>query len=291
MKCKYCVLFITVLFCSSQSFTKELPTGEKAYKDNCQACHQLNSFTVGPSLVFINKNYGKDELNLFLKWAKNPGKKNPNTIQMPSMVHVGTQGLTDIHQYILTVTQGIKESKKRHNFTPFKNPKIKTPYVKRGFMPFSSPASVGVIINEQLGINWDTSIGRIRYAFVGNKNFFKGENKQNELKPFIYYQETTEKLWPFTQDYQYIGYKIENELPEFIYQFGNIKISEKITQGINNKSFIRQFTVSGVTAPIKLNFAHVGKAKLKSNKGQWQQQTLALSVIEAEHFSVEVIIK
>lgn len=282
------VLFFTFISTVKSETVKK---GQQAYENNCKACHHLNRFTVGPSLVSIKKAYPEERLDYFLAWTKKPGKKNPKTIQMPAMAHVGTQSLIDIHEYILMITKGKKEWKPRHNFGAFKAPKITTPYVKRGHMPFASPASVGVVLNESIGLNWDTTIGKVRYAYLGTQNFFSGDNGQEKLKKHVLYLEKNENAWPFPQEeYQYIGYRLHHDLPELLYQFGNIHITEKIREGRVQKSFLREYLTKGISQNITLDFSHVGNVHLTSNKGKWVGNKLYLTAQESKHFWVEVVV-
>ncbi|MDU0352854.1 cytochrome c [Paraglaciecola aquimarina] len=63
--------------------------GEKAFKANCQACHALDRFSTGPSLVYIRDAYPKSALSAFLAWAKNPWQSEPR--YHPNATH-GTCG-------------------------------------------------------------------------------------------------------------------------------------------------------------------------------------------------------
>lgn len=263
--------------------------GKQAYDQNCKACHTADRFGVGPSLVEIRKTYPKGQVQGFINWAKSPGKKNPNTIQMPAMTHVSEDKLTAIHEYILLSTKFLKERKKKPKFS-FKPPKRVYPYVKRAFMPFTSPASIFIALNEELGIVWDTTKLATRYAVPGKQNIFSGENKMEQVQPHIFYTETTNPFWSIAEgnEFDFNGYRLKGGLPTLYYKIGDVEIEEKIQAGSINKSFKRHYLIKGLKQHLVLNFAHKGQAKVSANKGTLKNDKLTLSPEQAKSFSIEV---
>ncbi|MGJ8691668.1 MAG: c-type cytochrome [Thalassotalea sp.] len=265
--------------------------GKTAFENNCQACHNLKKFTVGPSLVEIRKSYPEAQEKEFIAWAMNPGRKRPEGIQMPSMAHVGEENLVKIHQHILAISKGVKIKKGRNDFT-FKPPAKTYPYVQRGLMPYSSPAAIGVVFSPALGINWDASIARLRYAFVGHKPFFSGERQADKLKADVLFQETAENFWSFAQGQQvdFKGYRLINDLPEFFYQIADIVITEKISALANENAFIRQFKLMGVKTEVELDLSYLGNATVTASAGHWVNNKLTLTAQQAASFSIKVSI-
>ena len=267
-------------------------TGQQAYEQNCKACHALDIAAVGPSLVEIRQLYPQEKQAQFLAWSKNPGKKRANAVQMPAMAHLGDGLLTDIHQYILTISKGVKISKKRHNFS-FKAPPKIYPYYRRGHMPFASPAAIGVMFKPNLGLNWDASICQMRYVFVSGANFFNGENNQDKLKKDLVYQGTAEQLWSFAENKEidFLGYRLVEELPEFICQVGDIRIKERFMLAENGQRLSRIFSVTGVNQPFVMNLSHEGTAKINASTGHLIDGKLTLTPKQASSYTVTVEIK
>ena len=290
--------FLSTLLATSYATKAEyLEAGEQAFKINCLACHQVDKFTVGPSLIEISKKYPKNNLDKFLAWANEPGKVNPKAIQMPSMAHVGNETLGNIHLYILDAAKGKKEKKKVKNpFNKGFKRKITYPYVRRAYMPETSPASIGIIFNKEFGIAWDTTIANIRYGFEATRPYMNAHKLQKQLDlSGIIYQKKNEQLFSFAstknKNYEFIGYKLKNNLPELLYQFGDIKIRERILPGSTAKSYIRQFNISGVNETSTLDLSDSGNSKITATKGTLNNKKLTLTADEVKDFAIEVTIK
>ncbi|WP_017446883.1 c-type cytochrome [Gayadomonas joobiniege] len=285
------VLLLTSLFADGAVLANE--NGKKAFNANCQACHKVDHFTTGPSMVYMRDTYPADKTAEFLNWTKNPGKKNPDTIQMPPMAHLGEDTLTDIHQYILFVTQHLKERQPKPKFKPFRPPAKTFPYLTRKYLPFTSPASIAISLSPSLTLVWDTTIARLRYVYPTHAPF-NGENALEENREKVLYWESAEPIiLSGNQDISFIGYDMHSDIPEFIYQIGAVRVREKISQGATEKSFKRTFKISGVDKTINLNFSQLNpsqqnSAKLKVNKGQWDGKQLKLTAAQAQNFTVEV---
>lgn len=266
--------------------------GQQAFKDNCVACHQLNDSLVGPSVKEIRTLYPLTKRQQFLDWTINPGKKRPDSVQMPAMSHLGETVLREIHQYILSEQARVSKSKPRNTFTFTPMPK-RYPYYKRGVMPFASPASIGVMFSKQFGINWDASICRLRYAFISDDSFFSGEKDKQKRFNDLVYRETSSELWSFANGKKTIfkGYRLQDDLPEFIYRLGDIVITERVVAVEQQKSFQRVFSLQGITTPVTMDLTHQGKATLTSSKGQWSEGKLTLTAAEAKHFTLTVSIQ
>lgn len=267
-----------------------LAIGKQAYHQNCKACHAIDRFTAGPSLVEILSKYPKNKQAAFIAWAENPGKKNPNTIPMPPMAHVGKEKLSAIHHYISVAAKHIKERKSKPKFAQHAPPPRTYPYVRRGYMPFSSPAAIAVGLHPKLALNWDASTCRINYAFPGQKNFFKGERKENELVKDIFYWETSAQLWSFAENkaIAFEGYEWINGHPQFTYRIGDTHIRETISLATSGLGFVRHFQLQGIRGPQHLNLADKGQAKITANKGEIKEQKLILSEDDLRDFTIEV---
>lgn len=275
--------------------------GKLAFETNCQACHSLDKFSTGPSLVYIRDQYPSEKSDDFLAWVQAPGKKNPDTIQMPPMKHLGETTIGQIHDYILFISQHIVEKQDKPKFAPYKPPAKNYPYVSRRYLPFTNPASIVVSLTPKLSLAWDTNLAKLRYAFPTFAQF-NGEKKRQFNRQQILYAETSNFAFNFAQGQpiQFNGYKLINGAPEFSYQVSNIQVKEKITQGTQPKSFIRHYQVSPIknhtinVQTISLNLAHSQQneqsAQIKASHGRLVEQTLHLTLQQAEKFSVEVVL-
>ncbi|MBK1875906.1 c-type cytochrome [Pelagicoccus mobilis] len=262
--------------------------GQKEYQMNCAACHLVDTPSMGPSLFAIAKNYPAENKAEFIAWAKAPGKKDPALLQMPSMAHVGDEGLAKIHHYTLKATQGIKKEKKK-KFPNFKEPKRELPYVVRTFLPNTSPASAAIVLEGDISLCFDSEACRLRYAWTGSKTMLRGFRSPAAL-PEPYYQETSPQLWSFANETkpESHGYRLVDGVPEFHYSFGDIEIREKIANGPKPGSFVRSFTLSGISSPVTLDLSHIGNVSISSNKGKLKGDTLRLTASEAKSFSLTI---
>jgi cytochrome c len=80
---------------------KELPKGQKIFKENCAACHAVNKTLVGPSMIEASQIY-KGNLSGLMQWIKKPGKKRDGA-QMPAQSHLSEQELKDVSEWILSL--------------------------------------------------------------------------------------------------------------------------------------------------------------------------------------------
>lgn len=295
MKLAGVVCMVGVLIMSNQVLADQ--AAKQAFDNNCKACHDVRKSTVGPSLVEIRDLYPIKKQQAFLDWTNNPGKKRPEGMQMPAMAHLGDKTLIAIQDYILTVSKG--KNKARNNFS-FKPAPKTYPYYQRGKMPFSSPAAVGLMFDKGFGLSWDAGTSRLRYAFSSKQSFFRGEANQQSLTSDIIYQETAELLWSFSkgQTSVFKGYRVVDELPQFVYQIGNIEITESFSQlsdaQLNIKSskgFERHFVMQGVEQNIVMDLSHLGNVTLSASIGELNKNKLSLTPLQAKQFSITVELK
>lgn len=283
------ILTLLFLLTSAPLWADTAANDKQLYQVNCQACHLLTQTSVGPSLAEIAGDYPKGQLQEFLSWVKNPGRKRPNSIQMPAIGYLSDDELSRLHQYILQEAQSLTPSKEpvAAGFTP---PDSVYPYVKRAYMPFVSPAAIAVALNSSISLSWDTVGARLAYVYPSEADFFNGHTQQADKQSLLRYQETASQFWSAFTDNSvtFLGYRLIDQLPEFYYRSGDIVVSEKITLPRHGNGFIRQFTTQGINKPVSLNFAHKGNAKLTATTGKLTNSTLELTPVQAKSFSVKV---
>ena len=268
-------------------------TGQTAYQTHCMACHLVDIRAVGPSLISIAETYPEGALDQFKAWVKNPGKKDPRMIQMPAMGHVSDADLKDIHSFVLSSTQGKKEQGGGKRFPDFVEPKRPLPYVVRGFMPNASPASVVIVMQNDVSVCWDTEICRIRYVWANSRTSLNGYFGPNKLRVKPYHEELREPLFLTLseQNPEFLGYRLVKGYPEFHYKLdGGVEVRELVSQSENGE-IQRHFTTSGITEEMKINLSVEGKLAMTSETGTLQAHWLTLSPLEASQFTLTLIAK
>ncbi len=261
--------------------------GEVDYQTHCMACHMVNVKTVGPSLVYMAKTYPKRNFEEFKAWVKEPGKKDPKLIQMPAMGHIPDDVMARIHGYILGAAKGQKEKKAGKGFEPFKEPKRPLPYVVRGFLPDTSPASIAVVMDGNLSVCWDTEICRLRYAWVGSRTSLNSYFGPAKLKVKPFYKEKSEVLWSLKDAGKpdFLGYRLIEGYPEFHYRLGSLEVHELVRLG-EDGDIIRSFRTSGLEESATLLLNSEGTGSVTSDLGLMEQNLLQLTASEAASFTL-----
>lgn len=287
--------FFAFLSLSTLAFA-EKPDGAQLFTMNCAACHLPDQMVVGPSLVEIRTLYlGKPDD--FVKWSVAPQKKRPNAVDMPSMVHVGDEGLRLIYEHIMKVSVGLKEVKAKKGDPYAASPvQAKRPQVQRIFMPNAGPAAIAVALDTNVSLCWDAGDCRLRYAwnggFIDGYPYWKGNG--SSLAKIIGTVRYTEKASPFKDmgEVKFLGYRIEKELPVFQYQLGGKKITETFTAIPNAAGFKRSFSVSPVPSDgLELHFPTDEKVEYSSDQGTWVGSKLTLKAAEAAEFTINFSFK
>jgi cytochrome c len=83
--------------------------GQQLFQTTCAACHAVDKPLVGPSMVEIAKIYAADPSGI-VTWAKSPGKKRPDAMQMPPFAALGDKKLRLIADYMMQTGGGTKTS-------------------------------------------------------------------------------------------------------------------------------------------------------------------------------------
>ncbi|WAJ72192.1 c-type cytochrome [Catenovulum adriaticum] len=294
------LLFIASLF-SHSSYAIDIDKGKLAFEANCKACHALDKFSTGPSLVYIRDQYPAQKQAEFLAWVKAPGKKNPDTIQMPPMGHLNELTINQIHEYILLISQHVVEQQNKPKFAPYKPPSKTYPSVTRGYLPFTNPASIVVHLTPKLSLAWDSNLGKLRYAFPTFSPFY-GEKKREQNKQQIIYSETKDSGFNFAhgQAVDFLGYQLIKGTPEFSYQVNGYHVKEKVRLGSTQNSFTREYQVTRLNSDhtqsqsITLDLSHTSKdgksSQIIHSDGRLSNNVLHLTEQQARLFSVEVVL-
>ncbi len=81
------------------------PAGKTVYAESCSMCHALDKVLVGPSVSEIAALYKGNPAGI-VAWAKAPGKKRENMVQMPSQSYLGEEKLKLVAEYLLQAGEG-----------------------------------------------------------------------------------------------------------------------------------------------------------------------------------------
>jgi cytochrome c551/c552 len=275
------VLRIFAILGLASSLAHAAPDGAQLFANNCAACHQLDQMVVGPSLAEIRGIYqGKPDD--FVKWCVAPQRKRQGAIEMPSMVHVGDEGLRAIYAHVMKVAEGVTV-KKQQQGDPFAASHVMTkwPQVQRIFMPDSGPASIAVAVDAQHSLCWDAGACRLRYmwtgGFIDGYPYWKGNG--SSLATLVGQVRYTEAESPFGADkkVKFLGYTMKQDRPTFHYQVGEMRVSESFSAAADGKGIVRKISLDPTPASdLVLHFPAPQNGTIKTESGQWREGKLTV---------------
>ncbi|BCU75806.1 c-type cytochrome [Luteolibacter sp. LG18] len=243
---------------------------QKVFETNCSACHAVDQKLVGPSLIEIAGIYGKDQKG-FLAWCMKPGHKRPDAIEMPSMAHLGTPTLTELHAWILKTTSGKKEKATKGEF--IEPPPKDGPQIQRIFLPDSSPAAIAVALPGKISYCFDAAECRLRYVwtggFIDGAPYWKGNgSSQATITGNVVYRETTAAIGtgksPTSAAPKFLGYSVKDGLPTFRYVREGVRYTETIHALSDGSGIEREFTTD---ASVPLTLTPPARGTLQSSTG------------------------
>ena len=287
---------ITILLAALVAPLAAAPEGEQLFTTNCSACHLLDLMVVGPSLVEIRAIYnGKPDD--FVKWCVAPGKKREQAIEMPSMVHVGEEGLRAIYTHVMKVSDGVKAQVQKKG-DPFASSPVHTarPCVQRIFMPDAGPAAIAVALDYGTSLCWDAGSCRLRYAWTGGYidgyPYWQGNGSSvAKLVGTVSYVET-ESPFPGEAERKFLGYSVKDGIPAFKYNIGTTTVTERYSPVASGKGFVRTFSVSPAPkSPLVLKFPTEANATITCDKGKIDGTTLTLAPTDASEFTITFSLK
>ncbi len=272
------------------------PDGAQLFTTNCSACHLLDQMVVGPSLAEIRTIYdGKPDE--FVKWAVAPEQKRDGVIEMPSMVHVGDEGLRAIYAHVMKVSEGVT-ARKQKSGDPYAGspPHVVRPQVQRIFMPDAGPAAIAIALDEKVSLCWDAGESRLRYAWTGGfidgfPYWSKNGSSQAKVIGKIRY---TEKKSPFsaTGDPDFLGYSMIAGLPVLKYRLGSGTVTESFSPLPGSGGFSRTFTMNPApTKALALEFPTDQEVEYSSEKGEWNNGRLTLQPADSSEFTIKFSLK
>lgn len=272
--------------------------GEELFTMNCAACHLLNEMVVGPSLVEMRQLYEGKPAE-FVKWSMAPGKKRDGAIQMPSMVHVGEEGLLAIYEHVMKVSEGVTEKEKKgEKGDPFAASAIHLarPQIQRIFMPNAGPAAIAIALDEDVSLCWDAGECRLRYAWTGDfidgYPYWKGNGMS--LAKVLGEVRYTEEASPFQFDLplNFKGYRVREGLPVLRYEAGEHLVTETYRSAEEDDGFTRTFTIEPpMKEELVLNFPSEEAVTFESDRGEWNGSQLKVKAEDTKEFTVTTIFR
>lgn len=289
------VTWMGLMLGGNLSLQAQPESGEQLAATYCLACHQVDRQIVGPSFIEIARiHQGKPQD--IVAWAMNPGKKRPETIQMPPMSFLGEEKLRQIADYILEVAVGRVEvvverdaGSELASLVSSQRPKI-----QRIFMPDAGPAAIAVALPGDLSYCWDAGACQLRYVwkgqFIDPWPVWKGNgNALASLQGDVIFRPDIQpvRTWPNLGAPKFLGYRLLQGLPEFHYQLGNVRVHEWIKPLSGNDGIIQVFSITGATEPVDIHlFPDADRIAIECSHGVRDGNLLTLSPREAESFSL-----
>jgi cytochrome c551/c552 len=224
----------------------------EVFAAHCAACHALDHALVGPSLVEISGTYREDREG-FIAWSMKPGRKRPQSIEMPSMAHLGKDTLAALHAYVVEAAAG-KEERKPMAEMDF-DQGGRRPRVQRIFLPDASPAAIAVALPGDFSYVFDAAECRVRYVwqggFMDGNPYWKGNGSSlAEIQGERVYQEDEFPLkWarpPSTDVPKFLGYRLIDGLPTFVYVRNGVRFEERILPLADGSGIERVFSTDAV---------------------------------------------
>ena len=171
------------------------------------------------------------------------------------------------------------------------------PFVQRMFMPGAGPAAIAVALPDDQNVCWDAGECRLRYAwkgaFIDASAHWRG--KGGDLATF-----SASPWWRAANDdfplrfgapdrpsppVKFLGYRLENGLPEFRYRVGSQEIFEKITSLDNGAGIMVHFRIPSGTEAVFWKGSDPNR-EAQSSVGEWVNGMLRLTPAQAKDFTV-----
>lgn len=249
---------------------------EQLAKTFCMTCHQVDKKLVGPSFVEMAGIYKDNPAGMVL-WSLNPGKKRPETIQMPSMSFLGEEKLTQIAGYILKSAEGKTEQAVTASDKAAIPSLIEParPKMQRIFMPEAGPAAIAVALPGELSYCWDATICRLRYVwkgqFIDPMPVYRGNgNGLAKIMGKVVFHTGGPESGIFRENGtpQFLGYRFIDGLPEFRYRIGGMHVSELLVPGQGDKTITQILTIAGLEKELTLHLPETTEAPVEVTGGK-----------------------
>lgn len=291
-------LFAAVVLAAGQPAAVASASPKELFSMYCAPCHQLDVQSVGPALIEIGHLYRTNAAGI-VDWARKPGRKRPETVEMPPMNVVPVADLQAIAGYILSLTQGRSLDEIRRQVELY--PSLVTPLrprVQRIFMPGAGPAAIAVALPGKFSYCWDAGTCHLRYVwhgdFIDPMPVWRGKGDgRAEVKGEILLRARARN--PFAaaagvnSEPQFLGYRLARGLPEFEYALGRLRVRERLEPLPAAYGIAQSFSVTGLDAPLRLLLPVGKEVQVKASTGRLRDGQLELSALEARHFTITYV--
>ncbi len=140
------------------------------------------------------------------------------------------------------------------------------PFVQREFLPDTGPASIAVALPGEQNYCWDAAECRLRYAwpgaFIDASANWKGNGNELAVLPNEPWWRAAQDAFPLNlgvsdspQPVKFLGYKLEDGVPEFHYRVGTTEVFEKITALPDSSGITEHFRIPKQKKPVKFSVA------------------------------------
>jgi hypothetical protein len=136
------------------------------------------------------------------------------------------------------------------------------PYVQRTFLPNTGPASIAVALPGEQNYCWDAGACRLRYAwhgaFIDVSANWHGNGMPLATVPVPRWWSAAEDSFPLqmgasSAPVKFLGYKLEDGLPEFHYRVGETEVFEKISPLPGNAGLADHFRIPNADKSLRFS--------------------------------------
>ncbi len=172
------------------------------------------------------------------------------------------------------------------------------PFVQRVFMPDSGPASIAVALPGEQNFCWDAGTCRLRYAwsggFVDASEHWRGNGSAVARLP-------AEPWWKASAEVpalrvgavhaeppavSFLGYQLEDGIPEFRYRAGAIEVREKITASSTGRGLSLRYRLTGATTTVWVPMPVAKGIRWLASAGEASHDHLRLTPEQAAEFTL-----
>ncbi|MEO8350763.1 MAG: hypothetical protein ABI680_03475 [Chthoniobacteraceae bacterium] len=172
------------------------------------------------------------------------------------------------------------------------------PFIQRVFMPEAGPAAIAVALPGQQNFCWDAGECRLRYAWKGSlvdaSAHWSGNGRDLAKLPTAPWWSAGRDEFPFrfgaanapVPAVKFLGYRVENGLPEFHYRAGEQEVFESITETEDGLGIIIQRRLPGLGKTLYCLRHSDDSAEWQSSIGTWKNGALEVSPEQAANVTM-----
>jgi azurin len=171
------------------------------------------------------------------------------------------------------------------------------PFTQRMFVPNAGPAAIVVALEGDQNFCWDAGQCRLRYvwqgAFIDATDHWKGNGKDLAKVPEKPWWTAPMDVFPLrigdasspAPKVKFLGYRLQNGLPEFHYRAGDVEIFEKI-EAAPDGGLALTLRIPKAPSPIHVTVPGSETGAWSSSAGAWKDGTLTVPIDKAASFTL-----